>query len=113
MGFRNHLPPIWVVTAGSQIYVRTWYRRDDGWFGRVLDTRRARIRVPGMEADVAVEDLGTGTADLRAAVDAAYRAKYGRYGRATVDRMVADDAAAATLRISPARDAARVAHPTR
>ena len=42
---------------------------------------------------------------LRAAVDAAYRAKYGRYGSASVDRMVTAEAAAATLRLIPAKAA--------
>ena len=50
--------PIWVVCVGEQVFVRTWYRRDTGWFGHVLDSRRARIRVPGLEADVDVEDVG-------------------------------------------------------
>jgi Uncharacterized protein conserved in bacteria (DUF2255) len=62
--------PIWVVCAGGQVYVRTWYRRDSGWFGRVLDSRRARIRVDGMEADVAVEDVGEGPAGVRAGIPA-------------------------------------------
>ena len=35
--------PIWVVSEAGQVYIRTWYRRDSGWFGRVLSTRRARI----------------------------------------------------------------------
>jgi len=39
--------PIWVVSADGQVYVRTWYRRDTGWFGQVLASHRARIRVPG------------------------------------------------------------------
>jgi hypothetical protein len=91
--------PIWVVSVGGQVYVRTWYRRDDGWFGHAVDSRRARIRIAGLEADVAVEDIGDDKSDLRASVDAAYRAKYGRYGEATVDRMVSDDAAATTLRL--------------
>ena len=47
--------PIWVVCAGGQVYVRTWYRRDTGWFGHALRSRRARIRVPGLEADVTIE----------------------------------------------------------
>jgi hypothetical protein len=38
---------------------------------------------------------------LRASIDAVYRAKYGRYGETTVERMVADDAAATTLRLVP------------
>ena len=93
--------PIWVVRAGGQVYVRTWYRRGSGWFGHVVESRRARIRVPGLEADIAIEDIGAAEAELRASVDAAYRAKYGRYGVTTVDHMVTDDAAATTLRLVP------------
>ena len=92
--------PIWVVSAGGQVYVRTWYRRDDGWFGHAVNSRRARIRIAGLEADAAVEDIGNDKSDLRAGIDAAYRAKYGRYGETTVDRMVSDDAAATTLRLT-------------
>jgi hypothetical protein len=83
------------------VYVRTWYRRNTGWFARVLDSHRASIRVPGLQADVTVEDAGAGPDRLRADVDAAYRTKYGRYGTATVEPMVAAAAAATTLRLSP------------
>ncbi len=95
--------PIWVVYVGEQVYVRTWYRRDSGWFGHVLDSRRARIRVPGLEADVAVADVGEDS-QVRAGTDAAYRTKYGHYGT-SVDRMVADGAAAATPRLNPEQEA--------
>ena len=97
--------PIWVVRVGGQVFVRTWYRRDSGWFGRVVGSRRARIRVPGLEADIAIEDVGNDQPELRASVDAAYRAKYGRYGKTTVERMVTDDAAATTLRLVPEQGA--------
>ena len=94
--------PIWVVCVGEQVYVRTWYRRDTGWFAHVLDSHQARIRVPGLQADVAVEDVATAEPDqLRVNIDAAYRAKYGRYGTSTVEKMVADAAAETTLRLSP------------
>lgn len=93
--------PIWVVGVGDQVYVRTWHRRDTGWFGHVLQSHRARIRVSGLAADVAVEDAGVGPAELHADVDAAYRTKYGRYGRASVDPMVSVAAAATTLRLCP------------
>jgi hypothetical protein len=53
--------PIWVVSAGGQVYVRTWYRRDNGWFGHAVESRRARIRIPGLAANVAVEDIGEDT----------------------------------------------------
>jgi hypothetical protein len=98
--------PIWVVCVGNQIYARTWYRRDSGWYGDVLASARARISVPGLEVDVTVHNVGNDLApEHRAGVDMAYRAKYGRYGESTVDRMVADDAAATTLLLVAERSA--------
>jgi hypothetical protein len=93
--------PIWVVCVDEQVYVRTWYRRNTGWFAHVLDSRRACVRVPGLQADVAVEDVGAGPDRLRMDIDAAYRAKYEPYGTSTVENMVAAAAAAATLLLSP------------
>lgn len=92
--------PIWAVCVDGQVYVRTWYRRESGWFGAACRFRRARVRVPGLAADVAVEDVADGPADLRAGVDAAYRAKYGTQGAAS---MVTPAAAATTLRLVPDR----------
>jgi hypothetical protein len=88
--------PIWVVCAGGQVYVRTWYRRDTGWFGHALRSRRARIRVPGLEADVTIEDIGDASTQVTADVDAAYRTKYGRGGAGS---MVTDTASATTLQL--------------
>ncbi|MEU4242190.1 DUF2255 family protein [Actinoplanes sp. NPDC026619] len=96
-GTRPRWVPIWVVRAGEQVYVRSWHRRDTGWFGQALRSRQAGIRVPGLTADVTIDDIGTGPAPLRAEVDAAYRAKYGEAGAAS---MVTEAAAATTLRLS-------------
>jgi hypothetical protein len=90
--------PIWVVCAGGRPYVRTWYRRDTGWFGHALRSRQARIRVPGLEADVTIEDISDTSAEVTADVDAAYLAKYGRSGAGS---MVTATAAATTLRLNP------------
>jgi hypothetical protein len=92
--------PIWVVCADDRVYVRTWYRRDTGWFGNALRSGRARIRVPGLEADVVVEDVGAGPSGLRGSIDDAYRGKYGDAGSTS---MVGDQAAATTLRLDPDR----------
>jgi hypothetical protein len=92
--------PIWVVCVDGQVYVRTWYRRETGWFGHALLSRRARIRVPGLADDVTVEDLGQGEVDLHASVDAAYRIKYGDHGS---ESMVTAAAAATTLRLASDR----------
>ena len=93
--------PIWVVAVGGQVYVRTWHRRTTGWFGQVLTEPRARVQVPGLEADVVVEDVGEGPGELRSRVDEAYGGKYARYGQSTIGQMVNDSAAAATLRLTP------------
>jgi hypothetical protein len=89
--------PIWVVHVGGDVYVRTWYRRDTGWFGLALSTRRARVRVPGVEVDVRIEAVGVGPSGLREDVDDAYRAKY---GGGSTGNMVGDEAAATTLRFN-------------
>ncbi|HTC70053.1 MAG TPA: DUF2255 family protein [Acidothermaceae bacterium] len=90
--------PIWVVCADDGVYVRSWYRRSTGWFGAVLDFPHARIRVPGLETDVLITDLGDGPEGLRSMIDAVYRTKYGDVGHQS---MVTNDAAATTLRLDP------------
>ncbi|WP_132994241.1 DUF2255 family protein [Gordonia zhaorongruii] len=88
--------PIWVVCSAGGVYVRTWYRRDTGWFGLVLRTGRARVRAPGVEADVRVEDIALGLSEVGAEIDDAYR---GKYGSGSTGGMVSDEAAATTLRL--------------
>ncbi len=90
--------PIWVVCANGDVFVRTWYRRPTGWFGLILRSERARVRVPGVEVDVRAEDVGAHPPTLRTAIDDAYRDKY---GGASSDRMTGDEAAATTLRLIP------------
>jgi hypothetical protein len=97
-GSLRHWLPIWVVCPGGQMYVRTWYRRDTGWFGHALRSHRARIRVPGLEADVTIKDIGDASAQVNADVDAAYRAKYGHVGAGS---MVTATAVATTLQLDP------------
>ena len=94
--------PIWVVCTVGQVYVRTWYLRDTGWYGAALRTRSARIRVPELEADVTVDSVGDHDAALRQRIDAAYRTKYGHSGSVS---MVNATAAGTTLQLSPIRDA--------
>lgn len=94
-GSRRGWVPIWVVSTGGQVYVRTWHRRDTGWYGHALTSCRARVRAPGLEADVTIEDVGATSTDLAAKVDAAYRTKY----TAGAGSMVTTEAASSTLRL--------------
>ncbi|MFI5959145.1 DUF2255 family protein [Cryptosporangium sp. NPDC051539] len=97
---RERWVPIWAVSTGGQVFVRTWYRRATGWYGGAVAAGRARVRVPGLVSDVLVDEVGE---LLRAEVDNAYAAKYGHYGPGSVDRMVGDAAAETTLRLNPVR----------
>ena len=88
--------PIWVVTVGGAVYVRSWHRRDTGWFGAAVASKRAQVRVPGVTAEVEIADAGVGSDETRRVVDDAYRAKYGQAG---AESMVTDAVAATTLRL--------------
>jgi hypothetical protein len=55
---------------------------------------------PGSGGHVGVADVGEGTAQLRADIDAADRTKNGSYGSSSAEAMVAEAAAVATLQLS-------------
>ncbi len=90
---------IWVVRSGDDIYVRSAYGHENGWFQRALSSREGRIRAGGVERDVAFEEPG---AAVDADVNAAYHAKYDRYGPGIVGTVVSAEAARSTLRLVPA-----------
>jgi len=89
---------IWVVRSGDEIYVRSAYGWDNPWFQRALKSGEGRIRAGGVEHDVAFEQPGH---DVDVAVDAAYHAKYDRYGPRTVGTVVSAEAIRTTLRVVP------------
>lgn len=92
---------IWVVRVGDELYVRSAYGPENGWFRRALASGRGRVRAGGVEKDVTFERAGD---DVAAAVDVAYHAKYDRYGPRIVNTVVGPDAAGVTVRLVP-RDA--------
>jgi hypothetical protein len=89
--------PIWVAVSGADVFVRTWQRRETGWYGGAVRSGSAHIRVGDLDVDVTVADIGDADADV---VDAAYRAKYGELAARSV---MTPDAAASTLRLLPRR----------
>jgi hypothetical protein len=88
----------WVVRAGDDLYVRSAYGPDNPWYRRALASRRGRIRAGGVEADVT---FGEAADDVQAALDAAYHAKYDRYGPRIVGSVVGPDAHRLTVRLVP------------
>jgi hypothetical protein len=87
---------IWVVRSGDDVFVRSAYGHENGWFRRALSSGQGRIRAGGVERDVAFEEPG---AAVDADVHAAYHAKYDRYGPAMVGTVVSPEAARSTLRL--------------
>jgi len=106
---------IWVVRSGDDLYVRSAYGPENGWFRRAEASGRGRIRAGGVERDIAFADAPH---DAHAAIDAAYHAKYDRYGPRIVNTVVGDQVVATTLRLDavsarPVTDAAEAASATR
>ena len=89
---------IWAVRSGDQVYVRSAYGHDNGWFRRALASGDGRIRAGGVERDVAFEEPGP---EVATEVTTAYHAKYDRYGARMVGTVVSSDAVGSTLRIGP------------
>jgi hypothetical protein len=89
---------IWVVRTGDNLYVRSAYGAENPWFARARKGRSGRFTSGGIEREVTFEDA----MDSPAAIDAAYHAKYDRYGPRIVGTVVGDKAAALTIRLVPA-----------
>jgi len=89
---------IWVVRVGDDLYVRSVRGHRGAWYRHAVRARAGRIRAGGVERDAAFVDPGGVD---HALIDQAYRGKYAGYSRDYVDPMVAQDAIAATLRLTP------------
>ena len=89
---------IWVVRWGDDLYVRSAYGPDNGWFRRALVSGEGRVRAGGVERDVAFEEPGS---EVDADLHAAYHAKYDSYGPTIVGPVVSPEAARSTLRLVP------------
>lgn len=89
---------IWTVRVGDDLYIRSAYGPENPWFVRAKASGTGRIRAGGVEKDVTFEQPGPG---VHADIDAAYHAKYDRYGPRIVATVVGARAAGNTLRLLP------------
>jgi len=92
---------IWTVRAGDHLYVRSAYGTGNPWFRRATASGTGRIRADGIERDVTFTAASELDAATQAAVDAAYHAKYDRYGQQIVGTVTGAHAAPVTLRLVP------------
>lgn len=89
---------MWVVRADDELYVRSAYGPNNPWFRRAKASGAGRIRAGGLERDVRLAEPAPG---VHAGIDAAYHAKYDRYGPEIVGTVVGSQAEAVTIRLVP------------
>jgi hypothetical protein len=89
---------IWVVRVGDDLYVRSWRGRGGRWFRAAEANPEGHVSGGGADRDVV---FLAADEDVNDAIDAVYRAKYGRYGDSYVSPMVGPEARATTLRLVP------------
>jgi hypothetical protein len=88
---------VWVVRLGEELYTRSVNGPDAAWFRGALLRHEGHISAGGVDKDVSFVDVG---GDVDDDVDAAYRAKYGRYS-GPVASIVSPVARSTTLKLVP------------
>lgn len=79
---------IWVVRVGDDLYVRSYRGRGGSWFRAAQANHEGHIQAGGIEKDVTfVNEADSGINDR---IDAAYRAKYGRYPQYVAPMLTAE-----------------------
>jgi hypothetical protein len=88
---------MWVVRSGDEVFVRSVNGRESSWFRGAQDHYRARIEAGELSQNVVLAE----TDERAEEIDAAYQTKYGRRYPTTVPSIVAPEARAATLKLTP------------
>lgn len=89
---------MWVVRAGDDLYVRSAHGPTNPWYRRAKASGAGRIRAGGLERNVSFAEAA---ADAHAAIDAAYHAKYDRYGPRIVGSVVGPAVEVVTIKLVP------------
>ena len=89
---------MWVVRTGDHLYVRSAGGPDRPWYRHAKASGTGRICAGGTERDVTFAPTDPG---IHTAIDAAYHAKYDRYGASIVGHVTGPDAQTVTIRLLP------------
>jgi hypothetical protein len=89
---------IWVVRHGDDLYVRSVNGPTAAWFRATHVRHEGHISAGGVDKDVAFADVDHSLDDQ---LDAAYRAKYQRYGASVLGTVLTPQAQSASLRLVP------------
>jgi hypothetical protein len=87
---------MWVVQAGDDLYVRSAGGPERPWYRAASASREGRIQAGGIDAAV---EFAAVAAEANQQVDAAYHAKYDRYGPGIVGHVTGPAAHAVTIRL--------------
>jgi hypothetical protein len=89
---------VWIVRHGDDLYIRSVGGRNGHWFRGAQQRHEGRVRAGSAQQDVTLVDAGRDSDDE---VDAAYRAKYGRYAGRILNSVLTPEARAATIKLVP------------
>lgn len=92
---------IWAVRIADTIYIRSARGPQRSWFTRAATSGAGQFTAGPIEREVTFDVVAPQEAALHAQLDAAYHAKYDRYGPRIVASVVGPVAAQATLRVVP------------
>jgi hypothetical protein len=90
--------PIWIVAVDGNLYVRSYRGTGGTWYQHATQHPVGSIRSGDHHADVTFAPADQTQPE---AIDAAYRAKYIRYGDTYLQPMLAEQAVVATLQLVP------------
>jgi hypothetical protein len=95
---------MWVVVVDGDLYVRSAGGPDRPWYRHALASGSGHLRAKGVDADAAFVDAAHGAP--HDAIDAAYHAKYDRYGPGPVSHVTGRSAHGVTARLVPQEEGA-------
>jgi hypothetical protein len=87
---------MWVVRAGDDLYVRSAGGPDRPWYQHALARKRGHVRAGGVGAEVVFADGASAPNDE---IDAAYHAKYDRYGPGPVSHVTGPESHLVTVKL--------------
>ncbi len=90
---------MWVAQAGDSLYVRCAYGPGNPWYRRARAAGEGKVRAGGVERDVT---FASAVSAVQGDIDAAYHAKYDRYGPQIVGSVTGPQAHAVTIRLTKA-----------
>lgn len=89
---------IWTARLGGDVYVRSAYGPDNGWFRRAKAAGTGRVKVGDVERDVRFQEP---VEDVHPALDDVYRRKYAKHDKSIVGTVVGPQVVGTTLRLVP------------